>query len=188
MTGRILPISTATHPISTGKEIFHDADWFHFTGITPALSDSAAAICLDACKAAKEAGVTISCDLNYRNKLWSKEKARQIMGELCQYVDVCIANEEDAADVFEIRAADTDVSKGAVSREGYKDVARQLMERFHFSRVAITLRESLSASDNNWSAMLYDAERFCFSKKYQMHIVDVWEAATVSVPVSSVHS
>ena len=87
-------------------------------------------------------------------------------------MDVCIANEEDAADVFEIRAADTDVSKGAVSREGYKDVARQLMERFHFSRVAITLRESLSASDNNWSAMLYDAERFCFSKKYQMHIVD----------------
>ena len=165
-------ISTATSSDFDWEEIFHDADWFHFTGITPALSDSAAATCLDACKAAKEAGVTISCDLNYRNKLWSKEKARQIMGELCQYVDVCIANEEDAADVFEIRAADTDVSKGAVSREGYKDVARQLMERFHFSRVAITLRESLSASDNNWSAMLYDAERFCFSKKYQMHIVD----------------
>ena len=165
-------ISTATSSDFDWEEIFHDADWFHFTGITPALSDSAAATCLDACKAAKEAGVTISCDLNYRNKLWSKEKARQIMGELCQYVDVCIANEEDAADVFEIRAADTDVSKGAVSREGYKDVARQLMEHFHFSRVAITLRESLSASDNNWSAMLYDAERFCFSKKYQMHIVD----------------
>ena len=138
------------------KAIFEGADWFHFTGITPALNDEVAAICLDACKAAKEAGIPISCDLNYRNKLWSKEKAGQVMGELCKYVDVCIANEEDAADVFGIKAANTDVTAGEVNREGYKDVAKQLADRFGFSKVAITLRESISANDNLWSAMLYD--------------------------------
>ena len=154
------------------NEIFQNADWFHFTGITPALNDTLAAICLDACKKAKELGLTVSCDLNYRNKLWSREKAGQVMSELCKYVDVCIANEEDAADVFGIRAANTDVTKGAVSHEGYKDVAKQLAGRFGFSKVAITLRESLSASDNNWAVMLYDGTEFYFSKKYAVHIVD----------------
>ena len=152
--------------------IFHGADWFHFTGITPALNDTVASICLEACKKAKELGLTVSCDLNYRNKLWSREKAGQVMGELCKYVDVCIANEEDAADVFGIRAKNTDVTKGAVNHEGYKDVARQLAERFGFSKVAITLRESISANDNKWSAMLYDGTDFFFSKKYAVHIVD----------------
>ena len=131
-----------------------------------------AAICLEAVKAAKELGVKISCDLNYRNKLWSKEKAGQVMGELCKYVDVCIANEEDAADVFGIRAANTDVTAGEVNREGYKDVAKQLADRFGFAKVAITLRESISANDNRWSAMLYDGSDYYFSKKYNMHIVD----------------
>ena len=154
------------------NEIFQNADWFHFTGISQALNDTLAAICLDACKKAKELGLTVSCDLNYRNKLWSREKAGQVMSELCKYVDVCIANEEDAADVFGIRAANTDVTKGAVSHEGYKDVAKQLAGRFGFSKVAITLRESLSASDNNWAAMLYDGTEFYFSKKYAVHIVD----------------
>ena len=154
------------------NEIFQNADWFHFTGITPALNDTLAAICLEACKKAKELGLTVSCDLNYRNKLWSREKAGQVMSELCKYVHVCIANEEDAADVFGIRAANTDVTKGAVSHEGYKDVAKQLAGRFGFSKVAITLRESLSASDNNWAAMLYDGTEFYFSKKYAVHIVD----------------
>lgn len=154
------------------KEIFDGAEWFHFTGITPAISDGLAAICLEAVKAAKEAGVTVSCDLNYRNKLWSKEKAGQVMGELCNYVDVCIANEEDAADVFGIHASNTDVTLGEVNHEGYKDVAKQLTDRFGFSKVAITLRESISANDNLWSAMLYDGSDFHFSKKYKMHIVD----------------
>ena len=154
------------------NEIFQNADWFHFTGITPALNDTLAAICLEACKKATELGLTVSCDLNYRNKLWSRETAGQVMSELCKYVDVCIANEEDAADVFGIRAANTDVTKGAVSHEGYKDVAKQLAGRFGFSKVAITLRESLSASDNNWAAMLYDGTEFYFSKKYAVHIVD----------------
>ena len=165
-------IATASASDFNWKEIFDGAEWFHFTGITPALNDDVAAICLEACKAAKEAGVTVSCDLNYRNKLWSKEKAGQVMGELCQYVDVCIANEEDAADVFGIKAADTDVTKGEVNHEGYKDVAKQLADRFGFTKVAITLRESVSANDNNWSAMLYDGKDYYFSKKYKMHIVD----------------
>ncbi|WP_130836448.1 sugar kinase [Lachnoclostridium sp. Marseille-P6806] len=153
-------------------EIFKGAEWFHFTGITPALNDTLASICLEACRAARKAGVTVSCDLNYRNKLWSKEKAGRVMDELCRYVDVCIANEEDAADVFGIRAADTDVTKGEVNRSGYEDVARQLADRFGFSKVAITLRESLSASDNNWSGMLFDGNACCFSRTYRMHIVD----------------
>ena len=161
-------IATATKEDFNWKEIFDGAEWFHFTGITPALNDEVAAICLEACKAAKENGVTISCDLNYRNKLWSKEKAGEVMGELCKYVDVCIANEEDAADVFGIHAANTDVTTGTVN----KDVAKQLADRFGFSKVAITLRESISANDNNWSAMLYDGNDYFFSKKYKMHIVD----------------
>ena len=94
------------------------------------------------------------------------------MGELCKYVDVCIANEEDASDVFGIKASNTDVTKGAVNHEGYKDVAKQLADRFGFQKVAITLRESISANDNNWSAMLYDGKDYYFSKKYAMHIVD----------------
>ena len=165
-------IATASKEDFNWTEIFEGADWFHFTGITPALNDGVAEICLEACKAAKAAGVTISCDLNYRNKLWSKEKAGKVMAELCEYVDVCIANEEDAADVFGIKAANTDVTTGTVNHEGYKDVAKQLADRFGFSKVAITLRESLSANDNNWSAMLYDGNDYYFSKKYKMHIVD----------------
>ncbi len=165
-------IATAVPEDFNWKEIFDGAEWFHFTGITPALGDGIAAICLAACKAAKEAGVTISCDLNYRNKLWSKEKAGKVMGELCEYIDVCIANEEDAADVFGISAENTDVTAGEVNHEGYKDVARQLADRFGFSKVAITLRESISANDNKWSAMLYDGTDYYFSKKYNMRIVD----------------
>lgn len=165
-------IAAASRKDFCWEEIFAGADWFHFTGITPALGDNVAEICLEAVKAAKNAGLTVSCDLNYRNKLWSKEKAGQIMGELCKYVDVCIANEEDASDVFGIKAANTDVTKGSVNHEGYKDVAKQLAERFGFSKVAITLRESLSANDNNWSGMLYDGINYYFSKKYKMHIVD----------------
>jgi 2-dehydro-3-deoxygluconokinase len=148
------------------------ADWFHFTGITPALSDSAATITLEACKAAKAKGLTVSCDLNYRKNLWSREKAGEVMGKLMEYVDLCIANEEDAADVFGIRAEDSDVASGKISHEGYKEVAAALMKRFGFTQVAITLRESLSANDNNWAAMLWDGKDCYFSKKYAVRIVD----------------
>ena len=152
--------------------IFEGADWFHFTGITPAISSSAAGICLEACRAAKARGITVSCDLNYRGKLWSRDEARKVMTELCSYVDVCISNEEDAKDVFGIEANETDITAGELSKEGYMSVAKQLADRFGFSRVAITLRESKSAFDNDWSALLYDGQEFCFSKKYHLHIVD----------------
>ena len=165
-------IATATTADFNWDEIFEGADWFHFTGITPALGDNVAEICLEACKAAKAKGITVSCDLNYRNKLWSKEKAGQVMGELCKYVDVCISNEEDANDVFGIKSEGTEVTAGELNKAGYKEVAQKLTDRFGFKKVAITLRESLSANDNNWSAMLYDGQDYYFSKKYKMHIVD----------------
>jgi len=165
-------IYTAAKEDFDWDQIFEGADWFHFTGITPALNDGVAEICEDACKAAQKAGVRISCDLNYRGKLWSREKAGEVMGRLCRYVDVCIANEEDAADVFGIRASETNVTAGEVNHLGYKEVAKKLADRFGFELVAITLRESLSANDNNWSAMLYDGSDYFFSKKYSMHIVD----------------
>ncbi|MDR0708745.1 MAG: sugar kinase [Spirochaetaceae bacterium] len=154
------------------KAILKGASWFHFTGITPALGDTVAAVTEEACRAAKSAGVTVSCDLNYRKNLWTREKAGEVMGGLMKYVDVCIANEEDAADVFGIHAAGSDVSGGRISREGYEGVAKALAERFAFKKVAITLRESISASDNNWAAMLYEGGAFYFSKKYPVHIVD----------------
>lgn len=154
------------------KEIFTGAEWFHFTGITPALSDECAAITLDAVKAAKEAGVTVSVDLNFRKKLWSSEKAGKVMGEIVKYCDLVIANEEDAEMVFGIKAEETDITGGSLSNEGYKNVAKTLVERFGLKYVAITLRESFSASDNGWSAMFYDGKEFYSSKKYKMHIVD----------------
>ena len=165
-------IATALPSDFDWNEIFEGATWFHFTGITPALSDSLAAICLDACKAAKDKGITISCDLNYRKKLWSRERANEVMSELCKYVDVCIANEEDAAEVFGITADNSDVSNGVIDKASYEYVARQLKGRFGFQKVAITLRESVSASDNNWSALLIDEDNLYLSRKYAIHIVD----------------
>ncbi len=154
--------------------IFEGADWFHFTGITPALGENLVEICRRACIAAKERGIRISCDLNYRGKLWSREEARKAMTELCRYVDVCISNEEDAKDVFGIEAEKTDIYGGSINHDGYRSVAKQLADRFGFEMVAITLRESRSASDNGWSAMLYNVakDEYCFSKKYDLHIID----------------
>lgn len=155
-------------------EIFEDAKWFHTTGITPAVSPAMAEITLEAVKKAKEHGVPVSIDLNYRNKLWSKEEARKAMSEICKYVDVCIANEEDAKDVFGIEAANTDITSGELNHEGYIDVAKKLKDQFGFDKVAITLRESINANRNLWSAMLYDGktETSVFSKKYDLNIVD----------------
>ena len=154
------------------EQILQGADWFHFTGITPALGPNVVEICREACQTAKKLGVKISCDLNYRGKLWTREQAREVMTDLCQYVDVCISNEEDAKDVFGIEAENTDIYGGKLNKEGYKSVARQLADRFGFEKVAITLRTSLSASDNNWAGMLYDGKEYCFSKEYHLHIVD----------------
>ncbi len=154
------------------ETIVQGAEWFHFTGITPALGENLVEICREACRAAKAQGVKISCDLNYRGKLWSREEARTAMTDLCQYVDVCISNEEDAKDVFGIEAEHTDIYGGKINKEGYKSVAKQLADRFGFEKVAITLRTSISASDNDWAAMLYDGEQYCFSREYHLHITD----------------
>ena len=152
--------------------IFEGADWFHFTGITPALGPNMVECCKQACIAAKKHGVKVSCDLNYRGKLWTRDQARAAMTELCQYVDVCISNEEDAKDVFGIEAENTDIYGGKLNHDGYKSVAKQLADKFGFEKVAITLRTSISASDNDWAGMLYDGENYCFSKSYHLHIVD----------------
>lgn len=152
--------------------IFEGAEWFHFTGITPALGKNVSEICLAACKKAKEKGLTVSCDLNYRKNLWTTEEAEKTMENLVKYVDVCIANEEDAEKVFGIKASNTDVTSGKLNHEGYKAVAKQLADRFECKYVAITLRTSLSANDNKWAAMLYDGDNYNFSKEYSIHIVD----------------
>ena len=153
-------------------EIFRDVEWFHFTGITPALSSGIADICLEACMKAKEKGIRVSFDLNYRKNLWSPEKAQEVITKLTPYIDVCIANEEDAEKVFGIKADNTDITGGKISYDGYKQVAEKLVQKYGFKMVATTLRESISASDNNWSAMLYDGKEFYFSKIYSVHIVD----------------
>ena len=152
--------------------IFDGATWFHFTGITPALGDNTAAICLEACKKAKAKSVTVSCDLNFRKKLWSAEKAGKVMTEFMEYVDVCIANEEDAETVFGIAAKNTDITGGTLDKKGYEEVTKQLADRFHFRQVAIALRTSLGASDNKWAAILYDGKNYYYSKEYFIRIVD----------------
>ncbi len=154
------------------NSIFEGVEWFHFTGITPALGENMVETCRQACIAAKKRGVKISCDLNYRGKLWTRAEAQAAMTDLCQYIDVCIANEEDAKDVFGIEAENTDIYGGKLNKEGYKSVAKQLADKFGFEKVAITLRTSISANDNDWAAMLYDGENYCFSKEYHLHIVD----------------
>lgn len=154
------------------KQIMQGASWFHITGITPALGPNLVQSCIEAAEEAHKAGATVSLDLNYRAKLWSREEANKAMTELCKYVDICVANEDDAADVFGIKAEDTDTTKGELSTEGYKSVARQLMEKFAFKKVAITLRTSINANRNDWQALLYDGKDFFFSKKYEIWIVD----------------
>lgn len=152
--------------------IFSDADWFHVAGITPAISDSAAELVTEAVKAAKRHGVTVSVDLNYRSKLWSPEKAQSVMIPLMAYTDVCIGNEEDAEKCLGFRAGTTDVTSAALDIDGYKDCFRRLKERFGFQFIASTLRESYSASDNGWSALLYNGEEFYHTRNYSIRLVD----------------
>ena len=165
-------IAQVEPPDFNWEKIFEGVQWFHFTGITPALGPKIADICKTACIEAKKAGAKISCDLNYRKKLWSSTEAKTVMSELMKYVDVCIANEEDAEKVFGIKAINNSIISGELNRQGYESVAKELAETFDFEKVAITLRESISASDNYWSAMIYDGKECYFSKKYHIHIVD----------------
>ena len=155
-------------------KILKGVRWFHFTGITPALGGDLPAICLDALKWCRAHRITVSCDLNYRGKLWTKAEAGACMEKLVPYVDVLIANEADAADVFGIVGKGSDVERGRLDKAGYVSVAEQLIARFGCKKVAITLRTSLSAFDNLWAGMLYDAKakKAVFSTEYKLHIVD----------------
>lgn len=166
--------SEATFDEFNWDEIFKDCGWFHFTGINPALSKNLAELSLEVCKKAAEKGIMVSCDLNFRSKLWTSSDAKKIMGELMSYVDICIANEEDAEKVFGISSDNTDVSSGMLNYAGYKEVAKKISNKFGCKFVAITLRTSISATINNWAGMLYSSEldRAFFSKEYNIHIVD----------------
>ena len=167
-------ISLAKRKDFDWDKIFEDAAWFHWTGINPALSDELALICKDACIVAREKGMTISCDLNYRGKLWSPEKAQSVMKPLLKYVDVCICNEEDAEKVLGIKAANTDVESGEINRSSYVHTAEMIYRHYGCKYIATTLRKSYSASRNGWSAMLYDSEtvKAYFSTEYDIQIVD----------------
>ena len=152
--------------------IMEGAGWFHWSGITPAISDKAAELTRLACEAAKRHGVTVSVDLNFRKKLWTKEKAQSVMKPLMKYVDVCIGNEEDAELCLGFKP-DADVESGHTDAEGYKEIFRRMSEEFEFSYVISTLRESFSASHNGWKAMIYNGKEFYVSKHYDIDpIVD----------------
>jgi 2-dehydro-3-deoxygluconokinase len=153
-------------------KVLAGANWFHVTGITPALSDSAAKATFEGASAAKKLGLTVSCDLNYRKKLWTPAKAQLVMSGLMPSVDYCVANEEDAEKVFGIKAAGSEISQGKLNRDRYVDVAAQLTERFGSKGVAITLRESYSASRNGWSGLYYAGKQPYFSRRYEIDIVD----------------
>jgi len=154
-------------------KLFEGVTWFHWTGINPALSDNLILICEQACKKAKEKNITISCDLNYRKNLWSSEKAQQVMTNLVKYVDVCVANEEDADKVRGVKFLDHNVESGKLNKTGYEHVAKEICDKFGCKKVAITLRESISASRNGWSGMIYDnKDGVNYSVHYDMDIVD----------------
>ena len=171
---------SAISEVKVGKidweKAFKDVDWFHFTGITPALSESAAEVTMEAAKAAKKLGLTVSADMNYRKNLWSSEEAQRIMKPLMDHVDIAIGNEEDAEKCLGVSAESQDVTSGELNPEAYKDVISKLISNFGFSKVGITLRESISASDNNWSAVYVDNTdkeiKMHIGKKYPVHIVD----------------
>jgi 2-dehydro-3-deoxygluconokinase len=156
------------------EKVFEGAKWFHTSGITPALSDSAAAVTLEALKAAKRAGATVSYDLNYRGKLWTPERAQAIQEPMMEYVDVLMTTEEDTKVVFKIAAAGKTDDKGfaEVSAETYKDVARRLQEKFNFKAVAITLRENPLVWRNTWTAIAYADGQYFDDVKYELEIVD----------------
>lgn len=154
------------------KEIFKDCEWFHTSGITPAISKNGAEITKAAMKAAKEAGAKVSIDLNYRKKLWTPEEAQEVMKDLMQYVDVCIGNEEDASLCLGFTPKGLDVNSGKLDAKAYEQIFKEMKEEFGFEYVVSTLRESYSASDNGWSAVIYNGKDFYQSKKYDLRIVD----------------
>lgn len=153
-------------------KIMEGASWFHWSGISPAISDKAAELTALACKAAKRHGVTVSVDLNFRKKLWTSEKAISVMRPLMEYVDVCIGNEEDAELCLGFKP-DADVEAGATDAKGYEEIFKQMRQEFGFKYVVSTLRESFSATCNGWKALIYDGKEFYQSKRYEINpIID----------------
>ena len=163
ITSRLVKLAN----VLTGSHV-----WFHWSGITPAISDKAAELTKLACEAAKRHGVTVSVDLNFRKKLWTKEKAQSIMKPLMQYVDVCIGNEEDAELCLGFKP-EANVEAGETNAEGYKGIFKAMAKEFGFKYVVSTLRESFSATHNGWKAMIYNGEEFYESKRYDINpIID----------------
>ncbi len=154
------------------EEIFRDATWFHWTGITPALGKSAQQVLEQALICAKKHNVTVSVDLNYRKKLWTPQQAQECMTRLMKYVDVCIGNEEDAEKCLGFKPGNTDVTQGSLELGGYEQIFTEMQKKFGFKYVVTSLRESYSASDNGWSALAYDGKEFYRSRKYDIRIVD----------------
>jgi 2-dehydro-3-deoxygluconokinase len=154
--------------------VMQGASWLHVTGITPALGERGTASTARAIAAAKSAGARVSVDLNYRKKLWSEAKAKEIMGPMMRDVDVVIANEEDLQSVLGVHVPGTDVTSGQLNLQGFRQAAEQVTRDFGPSQVAITLRESLSASDNGWSAVFWDAKQKTLhqSQRYSVRLVD----------------
>ena len=152
--------------------IFDGKCWFHFSGTAPALGPTMPQVTEEACVAAKKCGLTVSCDLNYRKKLWSRQKAQSVMTRLMEHVDVLIGNEEDSTTVLGVSPVGVDVTSGLLDVDRYKDVATQLHDRFGFRYVATTLRRSISASENGWSGLLSDGKDFYHSRQYDIKIVD----------------
>jgi len=165
-------IATARPEDFDWNKLFEGAEFFHFTGISPALSDSCAQICLEACQTAKSKGLKVSCDLNYRKKLWSPEKAQKVMSGLMPYVDLLFANEEDAEKVFGLKAEQSNIQAGKLDYQAYENVASQLEDQFKLKNIAITLRKSHSASLNTWAGMYYCDKKAYFSPSYEIQIVD----------------
>lgn len=168
-------IATIERGMVDWERVFAGADWFHWTGITPAISAGTADVCLEAAQAAKQLGLTVSCDLNYRKNLWKwGKKAGEVMPEMVSQCDIAIGNEEDADKVFGIKAPETDVTSGKVEADKFRHVCAGLAERFpHLQTIAITLRGSLSASHNTWSGVLWQQDDFYMAPTYDItHIVD----------------
>jgi len=165
-------ISTCAYEDFDWDAIFDGASNFHITGITPALSATMPEVCVKACRKAKEKGLVVSCDLNYRKKLWTEQQAQDCMKRIMPFVDILVANEEDADKVLGIKADGSDVVHGKLNDQGYVGVAQKIHETYGTPTVAVTLRKSISASDNEWRGMLYTDGKPFFSRNYLIHLVD----------------
>ncbi|MGC8654868.1 MAG: PfkB family carbohydrate kinase [Candidatus Kryptoniota bacterium] len=165
-------ISQVKRGMINWQEVLSGSSWFHLSGITPALGDNVADVCMEALSTAKKSNITVSLDLNYRKKLWSLDKAKSVIHSLLEYVDILISNEEDIGLIFETKLERPDFLKGEMSAENYTPLAKEILSNFNLKMLGITLRESISASENNWSGALFDGTKMYVSRKYKINVVD----------------